>query len=273
MASRRKASAANTWIKVARAIQISPFALIAACYASSPAFAEELRVAVGRPIIHLTIIRKPKTVLIWAFPWKCAKRLPNVLGFSFTLIALFLPGLSPVFKWAVPIWSAISLTLPSERRLLSSLMFPVRMSRHNFSSRAGGRLAGTDALCSNYPNIALAGSRDIPLGRNTIRLKNLNKINADDEDQQIKMLLAGRFDIGIGSKPAILFHAKQLGVENQLLFLEPLLVNAPVFMAFSKRRPDAAQLAAEFSRELDKFKKTFEYRSLLQKYNMAMPKQ
>jgi hypothetical protein len=70
-----------------------------------------------------------------------------------------------------------------------------------------------------------------------------------------------------------LFHAKQLGVENQLLFLEPLLVNAPVFMAFSKRRPDAAQLAAEFSRELDKFEKTFEYRSLLQKYNMAMPKQ
>ncbi|WP_163835289.1 substrate-binding periplasmic protein [Spartinivicinus ruber] len=100
----------------------------------------------------------------------------------------------------------------------------------------------------------------------------LNKQNAVSEQEQIKMLLAGRFDIALGTKPTIIYHAKRMQVLDQIEFLTPTLADSPVYMAFSRARDDAYELAAKFTEALVEYKKTDEYRQLLKKYHFEYPK-
>jgi ABC-type amino acid transport substrate-binding protein len=110
------------------------------------------------------------------------------------------------------------------------------------------------------------GIRGYSFGQEYDTATYLQKDEATDEVSQIKMLLADRFDIGVGNKAALLVQAKALGVDKDLVFLEPVIAVGPVYMAFSKKLPDAQQLAADFSREIAKLRDTPEYKKILKKY-------
>ncbi|MCX4025832.1 transporter substrate-binding domain-containing protein [Endozoicomonas sp. SM1973] len=99
----------------------------------------------------------------------------------------------------------------------------------------------------------------------------LNKQHAVSEQEQIKMLLAGRFDIALGTKQTIIYHAKKMQILDQIEFLTPTLADSPVYMAFSRARNDAYELATTFTEALVEYKKTAEYRQLLKKYHFEYP--
>lgn len=94
----------------------------------------------------------------------------------------------------------------------------------------------------------------------------LKKESVNTEKTLIRMIVAGRLDVGVGNKPAITFHAEHQGVVEDIRFLEPVIHNAPDYMAFSPARPDAEELAADFSRVIRAFKATAAYADILETY-------
>ena len=96
----------------------------------------------------------------------------------------------------------------------------------------------------------------------------LSKHTVSNEEELIKMLVNGRFDIGVGNKAVILRHAKNLGLMDKIRFLTPPINIGANYIAFSKARKDAQELADQFSSQLKVYLKTEEYRAIVQKYNL-----
>jgi len=96
----------------------------------------------------------------------------------------------------------------------------------------------------------------------------LSKDTVSNEEQLIKMLINGRFDIGVGSKSVIIWHAKSLGLMDKIRFLVPPLNIGKNYIVFSKARKNAQDLADEFSNQLRTFLETAEYRAIVHKYNI-----
>ena len=95
----------------------------------------------------------------------------------------------------------------------------------------------------------------------------LSKEHVSNEEELIKMLVNGRIDIGVGNKAVILRHAKNLGLLDKIHFLTPPINIGANYIAFSKAREDAQELADEFSSQLKLYMKTVEYRAILKSYN------
>ena len=51
--------------------------------------------------------------------------------------------------------------------------------------------------------------------------------------------------------------------------VEPVWFTGAIYMGFSRSRPDAQKLAAEFTEALVEFRRTNEYRTLLAKYGLT----
>jgi len=161
---------------------------------------------------------------------------------------------------------------PERAKIAAFASVPSAYETAQLFVKKGSPIAWKGGSLQQLATYRFGGITGYSFGQEYDSATNLDKTYAADEDMQIRMLLADRFDIGIGSKPAILFHARRMGVEDRLVFMEPLLVNAPVFMAFSKHRADADKLASDFSQELANFEKTPKYHALLRKYDLAVPK-
>lgn len=99
----------------------------------------------------------------------------------------------------------------------------------------------------------------------------LRKFNAGDEEALIRLVVHRRIDIGVGNKPAILFHAQRLGLVDRIRFLDPVVDDAPNYFAFSRKRPDAADLARSFSDAVRAFMATEDYARTLQRYGFRPP--
>lgn len=98
------------------------------------------------------------------------------------------------------------------------------------------------------------------------------KLLVNNEEQLIKVLLGGRIDYALGNKPAIELQARALGVADQLRFLEPPVYQGPIFIAISRNREDALELASDFTQAITRFRETPEYATLLQKYGLERPR-
>ncbi len=94
------------------------------------------------------------------------------------------------------------------------------------------------------------------------------KLQVNDEEQLIKVLLGGRVDYALGNRPAIEFHAQRMGVEKQIEFLEPPVFRGPIYIAISRQRDDAHKLAADFTRAVQRFRETDDYEYLLEAYGL-----
>ncbi|KJZ13843.1 hypothetical protein TW85_11640 [Marinomonas sp. S3726] len=101
------------------------------------------------------------------------------------------------------------------------------------------------------------------------QMTSLNKINiAENEENLLKMLLAGRMQMAIGHVGDIGYHAKRIGVANQVIFLKPYLTEGREhYIVFAKAKGHD-QLAKTFSEAMKAFKSTPEYLALQQKYGL-----
>ena len=102
----------------------------------------------------------------------------------------------------------------------------------------------------------------------------LDKQIVTSEIDLIRMLTNNRFEIGICNKAAILMYAKQYDFDltKKIKFLYPPVDEAPIYMAFSRIKPNAKAFAAAFTEEIVAFKKMAEYRSILTKYGFSYPR-
>ncbi len=100
-------------------------------------------------------------------------------------------------------------------------------------------------------------------------MTSLNKVSiAENEGNLLKMLLAGRMDMAIGHVGDIGYHAKRIGVEDEVVFLKPYLTEGREhYLVFGKAKSHGA-LAKTFSDAMKAFKSTPEYLGLQQKYGL-----
>lgn len=89
-----------------------------------------------------------------------------------------------------------------------------------------------------------------------------------DEPTLVRMVLGRRFDVAVGNPFAIRLEAKKYGAEEQLNFIDPPVNRSPIYMAFSRKHPQALELAAEFTAAILEFKQTETYQQLLDKYDL-----
>lgn len=96
----------------------------------------------------------------------------------------------------------------------------------------------------------------------------LNKIEARNDLNLMQMFKYRRFTVGVGNHHVVRYFANQVGGVHDLVFLDPPLTRAPLYIAFSRKKGHA-QLAAEFSKALRDFKRTQIYRNIVKRYGMV----
>jgi len=96
----------------------------------------------------------------------------------------------------------------------------------------------------------------------------LNKDEVLDAERLIKMVLGGRYEIGIEDQAVVKGVARKLGVERSVRFLYPPVHTEKLYVGFS-RKAGLRRLAADFSKFLAQFKRTDEYKAILRKYGIA----
>lgn len=100
----------------------------------------------------------------------------------------------------------------------------------------------------------------------------LKKDVVNNESQLIKMLIGKRFELAIGNPFAIKLQADRQGVSHQIILLEPAVDISPIYMAISKKTPNAAYLVQQFSKSIKSLKRSPKYSGMLKKYQMLASK-
>ena len=98
--------------------------------------------------------------------------------------------------------------------------------------------------------------------------KYLKKEEVLDAERLINMVLSGRCDLGVENQVVIKGIARRLGVGRSIRFLHPPVHAQNLYVGFSKAS-GLRGFAADFSEALARFKKTDEYRAILQRYGIA----
>lgn len=93
------------------------------------------------------------------------------------------------------------------------------------------------------------------------------KVVTLNEEHLIQMFQHQRFDIGVGNKSVIIYHAQKQEFADNIKFLSPHITDDLLYLGFSKNRANG-ELHAKFATALQKFKKTKAYRDILTKYNL-----
>ncbi len=83
------------------------------------------------------------------------------------------------------------------------------------------------------------------------------------------MILAGRNELGAENMAVITASAKKQGVLENIRFLEKPIHSQKLYVVFSKVR-FLEKTGSRFSEMLKEFKKTEDYRKILEKYGMKV---
>lgn len=141
---------------------------------------------------------------------------------------------------------------------------------HAFESLWVFARRGTDLAHAREPGfleqVKLGAIRAYYYGERFDDDQRFDKLRVNNERQLIRILLGGRIDYALGNKPAIEYHARRMEVLDELVFVEPPVFKGPIYIAFSRQRDDAHELAADFTRAIAKFRKTDEYAALLRRH-------
>jgi len=97
----------------------------------------------------------------------------------------------------------------------------------------------------------------------------LKKDEANNSDVLVKMVLAGRYDLGAENMAVITASAKKQGILGDIRFLEKPIHSQKLYVVFSKVR-FLEKTGSRFSEMLKEFKKTEDYRKILEKYGMKV---
>ncbi|MEK9711046.1 MAG: transporter substrate-binding domain-containing protein [Thalassolituus sp.] len=99
-------------------------------------------------------------------------------------------------------------------------------------------------------------------------IPNLTLFNSDDHLGPA--LVNRRVDLVISNVPTFRWYAEANGIAADAYeVVEPVWFTGAIYMGFSRSRPDAQKLAAEFTEALVEFRRTSEYRTLLAKYGLT----
>lgn len=97
------------------------------------------------------------------------------------------------------------------------------------------------------------------------------KLLVSNERQLIRVLLGGRIDYALGNKHSIRALAHEMGVADQLRFMEKPVYRGPIYIAVSRARDDAEKLSSDLTRAVITFRDTDQYRQILDAHGQAMP--
>ncbi len=147
---------------------------------------------------------------------------------------------------------------PEEHISISRTLFFTTEGR---KIRYGGNLKGLQ----KYTIGVIAG---FAYGEVFDNAKYLKKEEVLDAERLIHMVLSGRCDLGVENQAVIKGIARRLGVERSIRFLHPPVHTLNLYVGFSKAS-GLQRFAADFSEALARFKKTDEYRAILQRYGIA----
>ena len=95
----------------------------------------------------------------------------------------------------------------------------------------------------------------------------LIKEEAISERSLAKKFKLKRFEVGIGNRYVINFHARQLKFSKSIVFLEPSVTKDPLYIGFSKVK-DHLKLMEKFNQAIEKLKLTEQYGKILKNYNI-----
>lgn len=97
----------------------------------------------------------------------------------------------------------------------------------------------------------------------------ITRIEAIDDEMLLKLLLAGRYQVAVGCKSVISYHAEKMGVLDEITFLTPNLFDKnPLYIGFSKAKSENEELVIKFSEAIAELKKTGHYQRILEKYHL-----
>lgn len=91
--------------------------------------------------------------------------------------------------------------------------------------------------------------------------------NARDEEQLLNMLLVKRFEVGMAPIARVKYIAKQMKIDNQLVYLQPFTSTIPTYLAFAKVKGHGP-LAKEFAQAMAAVKKSHQFQDILKKYDV-----
>lgn len=101
----------------------------------------------------------------------------------------------------------------------------------------------------------------------------LRTVLVNDQTQNVRMLLKGRFDAMLIPRNIFFYHLKRLDPQFDLArvkILEPPYKRYNMYVAFSKQKPNYAQLTADFNRGLNLIKTDGTYEKILQKHQILL---
>lgn len=91
--------------------------------------------------------------------------------------------------------------------------------------------------------------------------------NARDEEQLLNMLLAKRFEVAMAPIARVKYIAKQMKIDNQLVYLQPVASTIPTYLAFAKAKGHGP-LAKEFAQAMATVKQSHQFQDILKKYDV-----
>ncbi len=150
------------------------------------------------------------------------------------------------------------------------LVFPdieIALEENNFFTRKSSGIKFTGALqdLAGHPiGIVL----DYSYGEAFDTADYLEKIVTKNDLNLMQMFKFKRFTTGLGNRQVVRYFARKTGGIEDLVFLEPPITKAPLYIAFSKAKGHE-KLAAAFSKALGKFKNTRAYQKVLTAYGVA----
>lgn len=99
--------------------------------------------------------------------------------------------------------------------------------------------------------------------------KNLKKELSRNDKMLLKKLLANRFEVGVGNRYVINYHANKMNALDKIKFLQPNLFDRhPLYIGFSRAIAGNQGLTEQFSEAIKTLKETGQYQRILQKYNL-----
>ncbi len=150
------------------------------------------------------------------------------------------------------------------------LVFPdieIALEENNFFTRKGSGINFTGALRDlvGHPIGIVVG---YSYGSAFDTADYLKKIVTENDLNLMQMFKFKRFPIGLGNRQVVRYFARKIGGIEDLVFLDPPITKAPLYIAFSKAK-NHAKLTTDFSKALRKVKRTQAYQNILKTYGGA----
>ena len=98
----------------------------------------------------------------------------------------------------------------------------------------------------------------------------IRKVETNNYEQTLRMMMAGRFDAGIGSNVGLYFNAERAGIRPEQLAPPLVLSEKHFYLHFSRKTSDAETLAA-VANAVKRLQASGEIRRIIRKYVGEMP--